>query len=378
MSTVCLNMIVKDESHVIHRCLESVRHLIDYWVIVDTGSTDGTQAKIRQLMEGIPGELHERPWKNFGHNRSEALALARGKADYTFVIDADEILETPPGFRWPELVEDSYSLLHGHHSVRYWRPSLVASRLEWYYRGVLHEYLACATPHRTEPLPGPLVMGYYDGGRSQNIDNHEKYARDARTLEAALLEEPDNSRYVFYLAQSYRDSDQPEKALATYQRRAEMGGWEEEVWYSLYEVARLSEALNLDTASIVDRYLQAYQYRPRRAEPLGQLARLYREKGQYALAHLFAQQGLAIAKPDDLLFRDDAFYDWRCLDEYAIACYWLGEYAESERACRRLLAEGCLPDTQTGRVEANLDWALRQMAMDRPDEIRAAGEGGHP
>jgi len=41
--TVCLNMIVKNESEVITRCLKSVLPLIDYWVISDTGSTDGTQ-----------------------------------------------------------------------------------------------------------------------------------------------------------------------------------------------------------------------------------------------------------------------------------------------------------------------------------------------
>ena len=75
--SICLNMIVKNEAHVIERCLASARPLIDAWCIVDTGSSDGTQGKIGELMAGIPGTLHERPWKNFGHNRGEALDLAR-------------------------------------------------------------------------------------------------------------------------------------------------------------------------------------------------------------------------------------------------------------------------------------------------------------
>src|SRR5579883_2825669 len=108
--TVCLNMIVKDESPVIERCLASVKKLgiIDYWVIVDTGSTDGTQKIIKKFMKDIPGKLYERPWKNFAHNRNEALALAKDKADYLLFIDADEQLSVSDNFTFPSLDEDCY------------------------------------------------------------------------------------------------------------------------------------------------------------------------------------------------------------------------------------------------------------------------------
>ena len=45
--TICLNMIVRNEAPVIRRCLDSVMPIIDSWVIVDTGSTDGTQTSSR-------------------------------------------------------------------------------------------------------------------------------------------------------------------------------------------------------------------------------------------------------------------------------------------------------------------------------------------
>ena len=81
MSTVCLSMIVKNETHIIKECFDSVYKFIDYWVIVDTGSTDGTQELIKNYFaeKGIPGELIERPWVSFGHNRSEALGLVMEK-----------------------------------------------------------------------------------------------------------------------------------------------------------------------------------------------------------------------------------------------------------------------------------------------------------
>ncbi|MCJ2050481.1 glycosyltransferase, partial [Methylobacterium sp. J-070] len=50
-------MIVKNEAHVIRRCLESVRPIIDHWVIVDTGSTDGTEEVIRAALADVPGTL---------------------------------------------------------------------------------------------------------------------------------------------------------------------------------------------------------------------------------------------------------------------------------------------------------------------------------
>ena len=90
---ICLNMIVKNEARVIRRCLDSVRPIIDRWIIVDTGSTDGTQDIIREHLRDLPGELHERTWRDFAYNRSEALDLARGQCDYTLIIDADDSLE---------------------------------------------------------------------------------------------------------------------------------------------------------------------------------------------------------------------------------------------------------------------------------------------
>lgn len=352
MSTVCLCMIVKNEAHIIRRCLDSVRPFIDHWLIVDTGSTDGTQALIREQLRDLPGELFERPWRNFGHNRSEALALARARADYLFVIDADEVLQLPVGYHRPALQAESYTLDVHFGGLNYGRVCLLRSSLPWQYLGVLHEYPDCGRPVERPRLPGPTVQVYTDGGRSQ-IDTVTKYARDAEVLEAALRDEPDNARYVFYLAQSYRDSEQPENALAAYERRATMGDWIEETWYALYSAARLAEALGRSPAEVTDRYLQAYQCRPQRAEALSDLARYQRLRGHYALGRLFAERAMNTPMTDDILFVDRADYLWRAADEYAVSSYWTGDYQDSLRVCERLLASAELPAAERPRIEAN-------------------------
>ena len=355
---VCLSMIVKDEAHVIERCLRSVIPFIDCWCIVDTSSKDGTQDLIQSVMRGIPGELHERPWKDFGHNRSEAMELASPLADYLFFIDADEVLVFDQGFKKPTLIANAYMLTMVLGTHEYGRVCLVSTRLKWRSVGVLHEYLEADRAYEREQLVGVNVVALNDGGRSQGVSLVDKYRRDAEVLEKALVAEPDNARCeYFYLAQSYRDSDQFGPALGAYQRRAAMGGWEEEVWYSLLEVARLSERTGAVAPSVVECYLSAYQYRPVRAEPLVELARLHRLRGEYALAHLYAERACQIPRPDDTLFLDTGAYAWKARDEWAIACYWTGRYDDTKRACEALLSSSALPESERERITQNLKFA---------------------
>ena len=363
MPRICLNMIVRNEAHVIERCLASVRPFVDAWVIVDTGSTDGTQALIRKALADLPGELHERPWKDFGHNRTEAIQLAMPLGDYVFTIDADDTLCLPAGYVRPPLTADAYALYLDHAGLRYTRLCLVSSRRPWRWVGVLHEYLDCGEPMPGVLLRGPTLAFGGDGARSQQ-DMRAKYAADAMLLEAALRQEPDNARYVFYLAQSYRDANQPGAALAHYERRAGMGGWDEEVFQSLYQAALLAERLEEPFGSVMDRYLRAFEFRPcRGGEALGQLARLCRERQRHVAARLFAAQAMTIPMPNDSLFVDPSWYRWRCRDEFAVAGYWTGDMESCRRISEQLLAEGVLPEVERERILANVRLAAEKLAQ---------------
>ncbi len=350
---ICLNMIVKNEAAVISRCLATVKPWVDYWVIVDTGSTDGTQDIIREFMKDVPGELHERPWKNFAHNRNEALALAKAHGDYVLFIDADETLRMPAGYRWADLSADGYQFRCEYSGWDYTRNALVATRLNWRWEGVLHEFLTTNQPHVWQTLPGPIISIAHDGARGRDP---ETYLRDIEVLEQALVDEPQNTRYVFYLAQSYRDAHRPEQALARYQQRATMGGWEEEVWFSLYQAAIQSEKLGLPVAEVSQRYLAAYQMRPSRAEPLCELARYHRLRNDFVLGHLYARQAAAIPYPKDMLFVEASVYHWRALDELTVAAYYVNEpgvKAEGKAALEKLWAEGKFPESERARMLAN-------------------------
>jgi hypothetical protein len=354
--TLCLNMIVKNEAPVIERCLRSVRPFIDTWVIVDTGSTDDTRQRIVDTLEGVPGELHERPWKNFGHNRNEALALAVPRGDYVFFIDADERLELPQGFERAALVADGYHLNVKYAGIAYARCAIVAARLPWRWEGVVHECLSCDTPYRLELLEGPTVLVAHDGARSRDPDT---YRKDAALLEQALADNPESTRDTFYLAQSYRDAGELAKSREVYRRRAGMKGWEEEAWFAQYQAAILEERLGAPPEGVSFHYLAAYQRRPTRAEPLVRLARYHRLRGEYSLALLYARPAAKLAKPADLLFLDEATYAWSALDELAVAAFYVDAAdvkAEGRDAVRRLLAENRFPESERPRMLKNAEF----------------------
>ncbi len=367
---ICLNMIVKNEAKVIARCLESVKPLVDAWAIVDTGSTDGTQAIIRSIMADLPGELYERPWKNFGHNRSEAIALARGQTkagDYLFVIDADDLLASVPRFTLPKLTKDAYQLRVEDAGTSYLRIHLFRADLDYRYVGVLHEVLTSAETRTMGRIDGLVYKRTGGGARSVNPN---KYRNDAAVLAAALEAEPGNARYAFYLAQSWRDCGEHEKSMAAYAHRAAMGGWVEEVYFSLHEVARMMARLGKDDGAVIDAYLRAYEYRPTRAEPLCNLAAHLREHGRRNAAYPFARTASEIPRPEDILFVDDAVYAWRAIDEHAVAAYWAGRYKEAMSANQRLLASGALPQSERERVQKNMAFCRDKLG---PAKGRLAG-----
>ena len=360
--TISLSMIVKNEAHVIARCLASVRPLIAHWSIVDTGSTDGTQDVIERALDDLPGSLHARPWRDFATNRNEALALARPHGDYVLVIDADDTLEYAPDFRMPALTHDSYELRILDASIVYARTHLGRSALPWRWRGVLHEFIACEAPHQGGgTVPGVWMRRNHDGARRRST---RTYQRDAAVLEAALSAETEpfmRARYTFYLAQSYRDCGQREKSAETYLARAGMGFWDEEVFVSLLSAGRLMRDLGRPFEATLATLEQASAVCPWRAEALHAAAQLCTQSGRHADGYAIARRGLGLPLPAGGLFVEPWIYEWGLLDALAVSAYWARRYTDSMDAGLRLLSEGKLPESERGRVLANLRFAFEKL-----------------
>lgn len=354
-------MIVKDETAIIERCLTALRPHIDSWVILDTGSTDGTQRRIEELLDGVPGYCVQGHFENFGQARNDALATARDLAatwvdapqfDYLLLADADmELAVTDP--TWRENLTGHHALLQRSQHLTYRNTRIIPANSTARYVGVTHEYLD--VPDGTTLLDGLHFIDHTDGS-----SRGDKYSRDIALLTEAHTDNPQDARTVFYLAQSHRDNGDLDQALRWYDRRIQMGGWAEEAWYARYQLGVLAVRLGAGPSVVADGFLAAHQARPARAEPLTALARYHRERGEHHLALIYASQAIRVPYPkQDRLFIDHSCYQWRALDEYALACHGTGHKPQAAAAWTRLLASASLPAQQRTRILGNLGHALQ-------------------
>ncbi len=347
-NTLCLNMIVKNEMANLDRCLRAVADHIACWVIGDTGSNDGSQEFIASFFaeRGIPGELHSFEFRNFEQARNAALDHAAATTlpyDYLLLDDADmELVVEDRDFR-SKLGAPGYRLLQRANSgLTYWNTRLVRRGTGARYQGVTHEYID--VPGGVKELRGVWYKDHACG--SNRVD---KFERDIRLLLEALEREPENHRYWFYLAQSYRDAGQKAKAAEIYSKRAAMGGWDEEAWYARLQLARCLRDLK-DDGGFIREALAAFNLRPQRAEPLYDIARFYRERGMNGASVLFSEFGLTLPRPDqDILFIEDMVYQSGLREEYSIAANYAADPVRKQRghdacnwlALNRGVAAGC-------------------------------------
>lgn len=358
-SRIALNAIVRNEIKNLPRMLESVRGHITAAVILDTGSTDGSQEFIRAFCKAagiqcrvIPGEFN-----NFEQARNDALAAAHRAPfgwDYLLLCDADMELKVDGPL--PPLTHESYTLLQRQGGLAYYNTRLLRKGSPARYHGVTHEYLSVTEQAK---LPSDAWWFTDHATGSNRVD---KYERDTRLLEAYLVDHPGDERSLFYLAQTYRDRGLDQEAIALYRQRVQAGGWDEEIWYSKLAISRCWRALG-NEAEFILASLEAYNSRPSRAEPLYDLAHWFREKkDKQQIGWLFAEKGSKIPYSGDLLFVEQWLYDWGFTEELSI----LGAYNDKTKAigfaaCDKLALMKEAPPHARETARTNLYWYLKSL-----------------
>lgn len=329
-TTLCLNMIVKNESKIITRLLKSVLPIIDCYCICDTGSTDNTVEVIQDFfkLHEKPGKIVYEPFVNFAHNRNVALESCIGLTDYVLFLDADMVLEITKFDKKSLCLADSFNLFQGDDSFYYENMRIVKNNGLFSYIGVTHEYINCPPNHtklviRKEDM---FIRDIGDGGAKS-----DKSERDIRLLKEGIEKDPRNDRYHFYLANSYYDLGKYNDAIEIYKKRIEIGGWEQEVWYSHYRIGICYKNLgNIESA--IHYWLQAYNCYPYRIENIYEIVNHYRNCSQHKSAKLFYDIGKDIltsmkennVDKNGFLFLHNDIYMYKFEYEYTIISAYLG------------------------------------------------------
>lgn len=357
---ICLTMIVKNESRIIERFLDSVKEVIDCISICDTGSTDNTVHLIEQYMQknNIPGKVHHHTWKNFGHNRTlsveEAQKTISGlglslRNTFLLHLDADMLLVASPEFSKQSLCKDEYLIIQKNSDQSYYNSRLLRASLPWRSVGVTHEYWSLKIPHSEGKLQTLMIDDRGDGGCKA-----DKFERDIRLLIQGLKDEPNNERYMFYLAQSYKCIQDYDQAIKWYAKRIEKGGWLEEVWYSHFMMGECYQEKN-DWNNALKCYMEAYQYNPARSETLQKIANHYRLQGKNQLAYMYAKHGSQIPYPkDQILFISHNAYNYQFDEEISIAAFYTAFKEEGFDAANRLILNKNAPESIRTNAYRNL------------------------
>jgi glycosyltransferase involved in cell wall biosynthesis len=324
---LALILMIKNEEKILRRCLEAVENVVDCFCILDTGSTDNTVEIAKDFLKTHTGCVTIEPWQNFGHNRTVSFQNAqkyiRDELKWTMnetfglLLDAD-MMFVPGKLREQNLSKIGYRLIQVNGGLEYYNTRVVRMDFPWKCVGVTHEYWDGPTETISKDIC--FIDDKNDGGCK-----HDKYERDQRLLEKGLEDEPQNVRYMFYLAQTYKCLGKYKESIAMYKKRIAAGGWAEEVWYSHYMIGECWKALG--NAIKFEEWMQrAHSYRLSRVESIYKLAEHYRVVGQHYKAYHYTKLGLATPYPkDDVLFIEGDVYRGKFDYESSILEYYVSQ-----------------------------------------------------
>ncbi len=336
-------MIVKNEAHVIQRCLRSVRPFIDSYSISDTGSTDNTLDLIREELAGLPGVLMCDPWLGYGPSRN--VALSRSSGSHILWLDADEVFVNAGGPLELPAEVDYFEIMQIATGFSVWQRRIIRNVEGWRWQGMVHEVLVFDGVSKGMMLNNIQIRGLYDS--HQNIVGN-KYLDYLDILKG----EAPTPRNVFYHASTLFELERYEEAIAKYDERVAMGGWEEEVYYSLWKIGECKRYLSRPFQETAGALFAAYVYRPSRFEALASLCSILGQNKRWQESYQLSAR--SVSPPGDALFVMPSA-EWRVLEEHALAAFYLGKKEEAREYFQRV-AQYDLDPTDKARIKTNLSY----------------------
>jgi tetratricopeptide (TPR) repeat protein len=329
--TLCLTMIVKNESRVMERCLNCLLPVLDFVCITDTGSTDNTVEIITNWCteHNLPYKVHVDTWVNFAHNRSNSFTNAKKtfpEATYCLLVDADMKMEVMPNFCKQDLKDNYYTLEQYHGDFSYTNIRIISMHLNWVCKGVTHESWWADNSGNKSHYTGLRIDDIGDGGAKG-----DKFIRDKKLLSEALnrkdLAKDERSRYHFYLGQTLKDSGEYEESIKHYlwYINNPKYGYYEYVYLSHYHIGICYERMGKDKEAM-EWYYKSYEFRNERLEGLYAYV-LLRSKNHLLIDKELLELCIKVDKTGvpgvDCVFVENGTYIYRFKIEILYLVYYL-------------------------------------------------------
>ena len=230
MADLSLCMIVKDEARCLARCLQSVAHLVDEIIVVDTGSIDESV----NIAQSFGARVEYFKWcSDFSQARNYALSFAT--KSWILVLDADEYLLAEDDEKLCQVIQHptakSYYLQIENQVLETAMTQLVSSLVcrlfknipGIRYEGAIHEQLVM--PQIKSDLKEVEILDVrllHDGYIESVKKEKNKGKRNRQIIESILDETPHKAFHLFNLGTEYMVEKEFEEALACYDQSYEL------------------------------------------------------------------------------------------------------------------------------------------------------------
>jgi glycosyltransferase involved in cell wall biosynthesis len=369
---VALHMIVRNESKTLRHNLPRLVDIYDYFIFVDTGSTDDTISYILEFFQDLPENKHgivvQRKWiHEFDQSRNESLRLCRGRTRFAMTLDADDVLQFPSAENIRQLLAqcpaDFYRISMKEHrgGLFYNRCAAVSATKPFLFRYKLHE---CVGPTFKNARLGicPREIMYIERGILHGCRSKDRntLSNDIRILKRCYQteSEEDRTRYCFYLAQTYFDIQNWTKAHKYYLLRSTMGSYLEEVYVSLWKAAVCLQHLRKPQYTVVRLLNQAVDIHSQRIETLWKIAEIYRKDRKFQQGYEWGRKGLEKPWKNSFEFGIRDVYRFRLVDEVSVCASYIGEVSQGKllmMGVLRALPLEEMPEGDAKRIGANYE-----------------------
>lgn len=334
---VVVYAICKDEARFAERFMRSCAGA-DGVFVLDTGSTDGTPERLRELGATVQAAIID-PWR-FDTARNASLEMLPEDADVCICLDLDEVLNDG----WREALEAAWT--PGTTRARYtyvwshqpdggdgvvFHADKIHARHGYHWAHPVHEVL---TPDRAEScitVPALRVEHWPDDTKSRG--------QYLPLLELSVQEAPDDDRNMHYLGREYMFHGRWGDAIATLMRHLAMPSatWKAERAASMRYIARCCDALG-DWQSAAHWLERAVREAPTQREAPYELAKLYYRREDWTMCRYWSLRTLSIKVRDNNYMTDPEAWGAEPYDLLAISNWHLDRFSDAAWAAEQALS----------------------------------------